>query len=241
MNIDKIIEKVQKLLALATSANPNEAETAAKMAQSLLDRFNLDMMSVKRDKSFSEHRVRETTGRLKFEDSMALILLNEFFHIKSFIRTQYQGRNPQTWTKMFNREMIMVGEKHNVQIAEYVFNFLSKQFAAQWKVYKKENGLKEKAKRSYMLGLKNGLRKKLLDQRTGVLEEKGLVAMPTDHDLEKFMNDQYRLKPANLVNLINSEQYRKGLEDGKNIHIAMGVSGSEKTQVGSTLRLEGQK
>jgi hypothetical protein len=41
-----IIEKIQKLLALATSDNENEAQMAAKRAQELLLKYNLKLTDV---------------------------------------------------------------------------------------------------------------------------------------------------------------------------------------------------
>lgn len=48
MTNDRVIEKVKKLLALASdpSAAPNEAETAGRMAASLMAKYNLDLATL---------------------------------------------------------------------------------------------------------------------------------------------------------------------------------------------------
>lgn len=61
MNTERIIEKVKKLLALASdpSAAPNEAETASRQAASLMAKYNLDLASLSQAELEAEWDITE--------------------------------------------------------------------------------------------------------------------------------------------------------------------------------------
>lgn len=61
MTNDRIIEKVKKLLALASdpSAAPNEAETASRQAASLMAKYNLDLASLSQAELEAEWDITE--------------------------------------------------------------------------------------------------------------------------------------------------------------------------------------
>jgi hypothetical protein len=137
-----------------------------------------------------------------------------------------------------------LGQTHNVTIALFVRDFLTRAFQDLWKKYQKQTGAKKGAKESFYMGLYKGLDEQLKNTQAKVEQETGLVVVP-DADLDQWINDLFngRLKsktPAR-INVQDKQAMAAGHEEGKNLRIARGLGGSsdEQKQVGQTLRIAG--
>lgn len=88
MEKDKIINKIQKLLALASSKNENEAQTAMLMAQKLMAIHNIEMSQVETvgvDNNVIEEQADVKSHKTKWKRWLAnVIAIN--FRCETFLR-----------------------------------------------------------------------------------------------------------------------------------------------------------
>lgn len=115
IELDRVIERIQKLLALSTSQNPHEAALAAAKAQHLLFKHNLSLVLVEAGMTGS-NRSKYVSDRFDIGGWMswrrallAAVAQNNFCRGVS-----YRG----------TREVGIVGEPHNVAVVKYLYTFL---------------------------------------------------------------------------------------------------------------------
>lgn len=112
--LDQVIERIQKLLALTKSSNPHEAALAAAKAQALLFRHNLSMATVQAGledgaSPYIADRFHIGGGTTWRRMLLAAIARNNFCRAVGYKGTPEVG---------------IVGERHNIQVVQYLYGFL---------------------------------------------------------------------------------------------------------------------
>jgi len=239
MNKD-IIEKIQKLLALANSSNENEAKLAAAKAQELLIKYNLSMSQIETDENRYEMELIATgKGRISSEYLYIQSLLCEFYFVRivKSKRVIYDG----FWPK--NEAVYLIfGAEHNIKIAKYVDEFLVQAFQRLFKQYRIKTNAPATSKHSFYLGLYHGLREQLLSTIKKVEQETGLVVV-NDANLDEWIQEQMKIKQTkdHKVDNVDNAAINSGYQEGKKLTISKGLdSGESKQNIGQTLRLAGK-
>ena len=226
-NIDsKLLDRIKKLLSLATSDNEHEAKLAAEKANELLVRHNLSRQHIDeiKDESFEKEVLTEGT-RLKVEEKFIRMLLAKYFFVKIIRSRNY------TKTTMY-----ILGEATNVQIATYTRSFLVRKFRDLWEVYKKQTQAPTTAKQSYYYGLYQGLAKQLESQKTKIISEdttaNNNALVVVNEALRTYVNKEYpRLSYSTTrIGVRDSNAAAAGEVDGEKIRINRGIS-SKGSQV----------
>ena len=124
----------------------------------------------------------------------------------------------------------MIGNRLNVELADYMAKFLAFELESSWERTKKKNGLSGIAqKNDYIQGVAEGLifkLKKQKDQESPASKE-ALMAM------EKSLDDRVKLVYPRLGTTTrrtadpDSKANRLGNEDGRNLSIRQGVTSPE--------------
>ena len=234
-----LVEKIKKLLALASSPNEHEASLAAQKAHALLVKHNLDIQQVKDSqpkeyvKQAAETKIFQNTA----EKFVAEILERHFFVRWVIVKTKNKnyGKNfsISTW---YNRTIHLVGTPSNVEIALHIRSFLLKKFSQLWVEYRHKTGCFANQQQGYYQGLQLGLDKKLTSQRYKIEQERGLVLVG-DKDLNDLMDKMAKAGGHYKVDA-DQETLRDGFEDGKKIEIQQGLTASAEN---SGLKLEHKK
>jgi hypothetical protein len=236
----KIIEKITKLLALATSPVEAEAKLAATRAQELLVKYNLTMTQVEKqqgraasDEKFI-HKEMFSQCRKSTEDLYVLSLLGQFFFVAVVNRYAYINGK-----KVFGYSLL--GRHHNVKIAEYMYDFLKMQFKQLFASYRERTGCPVTSKKDYYYGLYCGLHHQLIGARSRIETETGLV-VSDETELMAFMRSQFknvRDSESHQQQISDRNAVATGIEQGKNMVIARGVADKSKSpaQVSNQLRL----
>jgi len=221
--MDKILEKIKKLLALAASSNEHEAKAAAEAANRLLVKHNLTMQQTKEKSEIKTHKTGHKTIYGTPHQRFISSLLINFFFVRVFrqptvVGTTVDGRRKIEW------ETIIVGRNVNVQVAIYVQDFLAAQFPKLWLAFKHEHDASEKSRKSYYHGLYVGLCAQLETTKTDVEQQTGLVIVP-DADITNFMT-QLQLKSAKAAREthFDGSAFINGQEDGKNLRLNRAVN-----------------
>ncbi len=114
-DLDRVVERVQKLLALSTSQNPHEAALAAAKAQALLFKHNLSLSLVEAGAARNSQTVYisdrfDSGGRTNWRRALlAAVARNNFCRGVS-----YRG----------SRDVGIVGEPHNIAVVKDLYAFL---------------------------------------------------------------------------------------------------------------------
>lgn len=159
----RIVDKVRKLLSLGESPHAEEAKGAALKAKELLSKYNLELTEA--DEETVLKRVLEKKRSGAKLQAIAEILRSFFVY------------------PVFNHGkgilyLEIVGDRVNVEVAEYVAHFLDKQFEILWEQGKKKDPLLKgrASKNSFFRGLAKGYQKKEGPQHRGLIRiEKQLI------------------------------------------------------------------
>ncbi len=167
---DRILQRVQKLLSLATSDNPHESAAAMARANSLLLQYNLELPTRAPGAGYGFRVVGEMRARLSLHWKQIARILGEFFFVRCLWINTYDARSDRA-----GRSLEIAGTESNLEIASYVHGFLHAECERLWQVQRRERGLSGRsAKREFLYGLLTALADKLRAERTQD-GERGLV------------------------------------------------------------------
>ena len=161
-----VMAKIEKLLALAASANEHEAALAMAKAGDLMRRHNLERLAAPADQksvAAAYDYLVISTGRRRRPPHHAHLaaILQDFFYVKTISYPLYDPRHDQC-----HQVLELLGARENLAVAEYVYQFLAGQLPRLWQRYQLAEGAPGRAKNSYYLGILNGFREKLRQQET---------------------------------------------------------------------------
>jgi hypothetical protein len=180
--LDKVLERIRKLLALAGSPNQNEAELAMRKAHELMLRHNIESAEKR------EYEVRHLGDPEKRATRVQVDiagLLSEFFFVEVIRVPTFVAR-----TGAKGRVFEVVGTRPNVEMAEHVYAFLLATAERLWRENRGDARVRSGRDRlAYQSGVIRGFRDKLLAERHQ-LEGTGLVWVG-DGGLDAFYRARY--------------------------------------------------
>lgn len=195
----RIAEKVQKLLSLSESHHKEEAESATLKAKELLLKYNLS----------SHEAEEETVIKRIFEQKRGSTKLQA---IAEILRTFFvypifnHGKN-----SLF---LEIVGERVNVEVAEYVAHFLNTHFEELWK--KRGASLKGLgAKNAFFRGIAKGFLSKDIATPGVIPIEKNLI--------ERVATIYPHLSHRRRTSHTSPHAEREGIRIGKHLKIREGI------------------
>lgn len=181
---NRVLRRVQKLLALATSANRHEAEAAMAAANTLLLRHNLERPAAAPALAYAARRLGASAAALPLDWKLVAAILGEFFFVECIWTSTYNPRRDR-----HERLLEVLGSAANLEIAAYVHDFLHASVDRLWRREQGEHGLTPAHRREYAAGVLLGFRDKLRSERTRNAEV-GLVWLG-DPDLVRFTRDRH--------------------------------------------------
>jgi hypothetical protein len=186
-DVDRVLEKIRKLLALAGSENRHEAESAMRTAHELMLRYNIEHVADRRE--FEIAHVGDPHKRGTRVEMDVVSLLAELFFVKVIRVPVYlprAGRHGNVYE--------LAGTRANVDMACHVYAFLLATAERLWQANRGDRRVKNGRDRlAYQSGVIRGFREKLLSGRTE-LKGTGLVWVG-DGDLDRY----YRARHPHVV------------------------------------------
>jgi len=227
---DSKINKVRKMLSLAASANINEAAAAMRKANSFICKYNLQRLDRQgRLADYDYHIINTHKRRKNFMERKIAGLLMDFFYVDIVYSELFDAEKCQ-----LHKTIELLGTRENVAFAGHVFDFLFNRIQSLWETYRKNSRVAGRLKRSYTLGLLQGLREKLeqnekqqpLPSNLTLAEESktsisGLV-VAKDTGLAEFVGNRFpRLRKVSYRSsgTFCGSIYRQGKKEGKKITI----------------------
>lgn len=164
-----ILRKIQKLMALSTSSNENEAEQALIKSQRLLLKHNMDsayIQTEQEEKVFLKRIMKQKRENAKMR---AIARILETF----FVSTVYTRAGEYIYLEI-------LGDAVNIEIAEYVSDVLQNKLEELWNQARRQliiNGAI--AKNSFFLGIAKGYCEKIqnLKRTYGSQETKAVMVI----------------------------------------------------------------
>ncbi len=156
----KCIAKIEKLFALARSANEHEADLAMRKANELIEKYHLQGLEAGREQHHTFTVIEIKKKRIERYQSHICSILQQFFFVRVVLSHLYNPLANDTY-----RTIELFGTGENVTIAEYCYFFLENQLAMLWSQNRhlfKGNTRQEKS--SYYLGLLFGFQERLQEQ-----------------------------------------------------------------------------
>lgn len=159
---ERRLEKIRKLLALTDSTNEHEALLAMQKARQLLDRYNLDgeLNQANDGPAHTNLLINLRRKRVECYHRAICSLLIEYFHAEIVITPLYDAHDFTTY-----KCIDIMGKHGNVKIAGYVYHFLMGRLPALWREHQAANPGPKNGRNSYWLGVLNGFREGLADDR----------------------------------------------------------------------------
>jgi hypothetical protein len=238
MDLDKVISKVQKLLALSKSDNAGEAAAAMNAANKLIDQYRLSLADLETSEDTLDPMMEDSeavyeTGRIVQWKSFLVGVLSKHYGCALFNQTTFpKGRKVSHYK--------LVGRKSDIAIVRYFVSYLMNE--CQRLCEKEAHGKGKVFANSYCTGFVAGIQSQLAASRKEAEKEAtGSAIVAINRRVEEannFMNTLYRLKSSNSSSQARTDYsaYSRGLQQGKNLHLGAGLNSGGST---SGIRLLG--
>ncbi|MBI5771895.1 MAG: DUF2786 domain-containing protein [Verrucomicrobia bacterium] len=163
----EIVERIKKLLRLARSANPHEAQLAMQRALQLAEehRVAVDALNPDAMAPLLTHQDTDSLARLGYDRRFAAIITQRFFRVRPVVR--FAVHVVDGWPRG-GEKLSFVGTASDIEIALYVYHFLVRHFGYCWRLHRG----RLRNRYSYVHGMFEGLYTKLADAEPPAAERK---------------------------------------------------------------------
>jgi len=229
LELDKIIDKIQKLIALSASPVEAEAKLAMDKAGELMAKYEISIAEIREASGKSINSEIESITidgigetRRTWEDLLGLAISNAF-DSQIIMTSRYEG-----YTKQW--QICFIGHKNDVELCVYFHKFLRRH---TWGMARTTFS-KKKDQDSYCYGIVDTLKERLEEMYKKkqqmmdstctalVVTKKGAVDLKMN---QMFPN--LRLKNLN-AHAKNWNAYQKGTKDGHDINISRPISNNNR-------------
>lgn len=224
----KIIEKIQKLLALSESSNEHEAQASMVKAQQFLAKHKLTLREVKEFKVYSspikERKTKVSFTKAKWKANLAEVIADTFgcYHF-------FKTRRTNTITFFGREEDIIVC---NI-VLEYAIDCIDSVVKKLRYQYLREGYSTKGLENDYAMGFIAGLEEKFEEQKKAN-QEWGLVLVKDSQVIEAYENLE-----KGFIGSINTdtsfkgytEVYQQGYGDGKCFSISDKITEGDEEEI----------
>jgi len=215
---EKVLEKIKKLLSLAQSSNAHEAELATSKANQLLVQYHLETLSHSHEKTYFLKQVlhcKVKSGKLYaiYEILTSFMVQPVMNHTKNGIILEVTGGATE------------------VELADYVANFLNHELDYIWKeAQKNDHKLKGiKAKNSFFRSLAHAYLDKIKQANANLTTVQSRALTLISHDLEIASQAFYgRFSKSYSKQSIDTHASAQGEKAGRNLNIKKGLKSDHK-------------
>lgn len=210
-----ILEKIKKLLELSKSMNEHEASQAMNKANDLILKHNISMHDMHSNPEYSYRIIGKQKKRKSSEEIKICNILQEFFFVEYIITPSFDAKNNEHLSVIE-----ILGTNENLDMAEYVFNFLLHQSDFLWERHKTLTNVKGIVhKKSYIHGVLDGFQNSLRSERQKS-HSKEIIKI-IDSELKTFFKLRYpKIRKTSRKGVsMDYDSYQKGKSDGQNVRI----------------------
>ncbi len=238
MNENKILTKLEKLLALSDSPNQHEAEAAMEKAIQLATQNNIDLSRVS-----AQNRPKDQIENEELSANASRLPITHLF-VADILKQFFSVRIVSGGGRISGRRLYFIGRKSDIENAKFLYGFLNTTFMRLWHGHYKKNPHLNlaTARQGYLLGLWQGLTAKLkaakaaAEQTLHTEERHGYQIMIVDHEkalqnaITNFFPDAKTIKSKTRRD-VDDDSLKAGYRDGGNINLQRGLTNEEKIQI----------
>lgn len=224
----RLLQRVEKLLALAQSSNENEALAAMEKVSELYEKYNIDRLNSKiKGTQYRHILINLESQKTKAAYSLICAILMEHFFVEVIFADIYMA------SKNSKAKVIEIyGALENLKMAEYVFHFLVRKMEDLWINQRRSQKLPGKFKRSFQLGLLHGFNEKLRGSKRArhqsnpsEISSRALQTIDADEKLVEYLHQRHpRLrKRSSYTGRVYSSAFSTGKQEGKSIVLNKGI------------------
>ncbi len=251
---DNVVKKIQKLLALGSHLNDSreEAEKAMAKAIKLATEYDLDLTTISAfapkpsDEPCIESEEINLGKRLPIAEKYVCHIVQNFFKCSII----YHGG------RYYGRRVSFIGKKKDIEIANYIYNYLNTTFMKLWKdyYYQNEKDIRLEERGSFFKGLEDSITEKLqvakeetetkkfeeIEQEKGaeVVEEiKNQYALVAVNEKKRVADTVKQIYPRlgtiqrSYTGIKSRDAYADGQKQGRNIHLGKALNSSGSGQL----------
>ena len=249
-NINSVIDRVKKLLALSQSSNANEAAAAAAAANKLMDQYRVSQADLEGiDNNASEPieedatPIYETAKITEWKRSLVMILASHYgcavwnnwtlSKEKTSIVFDLDTGNEQVSHKSGGGRKVsgyrLVGRRSDIGICRYMYAYLSAECTRLASIEAKGKG--RVFVQSYCIGFVYGVREQLSASRAEVQQQASSSALVKINAREKEaqtamyeMHNNLKMKKVHSQARLDGKAFGMGQQQGKSIHLGSSLS-----------------
>ena len=136
----KMLKKVEKLMALGQSNNEAEAQSASRKANYLLNKYNLQQTNTKDDNPKIKYlTICHKKKRIESIQRAILSILRNYYYVDCLTSNTYHAGDDAVY-----KNIVLVGRKESLKVAQYVYHFLFDTGQTLWQDFKKEQQSEKK-------------------------------------------------------------------------------------------------
>jgi len=218
---EKLLARLKKLLALASSDNIHERELATLKANQLLLEHNLDLSKSTSSNEDVVYVKRVLEASRKNAKHIAIYEILKTFFVSPVFN---HGRG------IFYLEVI--GDKTSVELADYVAHFLDLELEVIWKETQKENPhlRGQSSKNSFFKGVALGYIEKIEKQKSNIATGSELVAI--EKNIQKYLRIVYpRIGHSSLsAGKHIADAHSAGVSRGSNLSIKPAINAGKSSK-----------
>jgi hypothetical protein len=209
----RMIQKIARLLSLASSPNQHEAEAATLAARRLMHKHNVDAQSSRRAYTFKH--LGKPVRRLEESARVLGRILGDHFFVEVIWVRAYQPLD-----RIQGTVMEVVGTPSNLAIAEYVYAYLTHAAAELWAAH--QDGKKAAGRLRFQAGVMHGFLDKL-ERDKKQPEEQALVWIK-DGELDAFYRRRHpRITTFRREGNTRDKTFEHGRKAGEKIVLKRGL------------------
>ncbi len=228
IGVDRAVDRIRKLLALAGSPNQHEAETAMRRAHELMLRHNIEAAGAER--SFEVRHLGDPMRRTTRVEVDIVTLISQFFFVRVIRIPVYlplEGKRGHVYE--------VAGTRPNVEMAVHVHAFLLATAERLWTENRRDARVRSGRDRlAYQSGVVRGFRDKLAGERVE-LRGTGLVWVG-DAALDRFFRARHPRIVTRQRNVRVSGAHAAGREAGRTIVLHRPVEQGSSSRSARLLR-----
>ena len=215
---DHVVDKIRRLLALAESSNQNEAQAAMAAAQRLMLKHNLDQVNRNEQRDFVIRHLGPATGRVQESQRLLAGILRDFFFVETIWISVWRPREAKRGSVLE-----ICGTHSNVEMAEYVYEFLTHSGDRLWRAHQRETGIRHnRERRRFIAGVMSGFYRKLRDEREPQRAE-GLVWLGDAQLREHFRARHPKTRTVSYATSHGSAAHARGQQAGHRLVLHRGI------------------
>lgn len=229
----KMLRKVEKLMALGQSNNQAEAQAASRKANYLLNKYNLARIKEgEGDPNIGYLTICHKKKRIESIQKAILAVLRDYYYVNCVTSRTYHAYDDTVY-----KSIVLIGRKEALIVAEYVYYFLLDTGRTLWQDFKHKQGGKRNEKISFDMGFTAGIKDNHeLMFADSKIKIKGDLSLPVNvtRSLMEQNHEENRQEESRLFPRLRSGRYgrhqslsgafKEGFKNGKNTHVSKGLT-----------------